>query len=35
MVAAGAVVGKDVAPETLVRGVPARFIRRLKDAEVE
>ena len=30
VVAAGAVVTKDVAPGTVVMGVPARFVRKLE-----
>ena len=35
VVAAGAVVTKDVAPETIVGGVPARFIKTVAEAEKE
>lgn len=32
MIAAGSVVTKDVAPHTLVAGVPARFVKKLESA---
>lgn len=35
IVAAGAVVTKDVAPDTIVGGVPARFIKTVAEAEKE
>ena len=35
IVAAGAVVTKDVAPYTMVAGNPARFVKRLESTSVE
>lgn len=35
IVAAGAVVTKDVAPGTIVGGVPAKFIKTVAEAEEE
>lgn len=35
IVAAGAVVTKDVAPDTIVGGVPAKFIKTIDEAEKE